>query len=202
MCSRVTDIQIFLKCHAYQDLVPGPSWRRHFFGILAQFCSFAAYCGVFFGVIPSHILVLLPHPSLLWHISMHFWPSQRFLGRTGCPNSPKQPETMCFTTPVTPGPVTPRPVTPRPQLEKIIFGHFSTLFWSQRGSIFRVSGTYTPLHDPGIDMNWLRTFFFWLRTVIPLPILSWTLLLNSGRHRNAWAERLKPTKRKVDKTTS
>ena len=46
-------------------------------------------------VIPGHLLVLLPHLLLLWHMCVHFWPLQKSLGCTGCPNSLKHPRTGC-----------------------------------------------------------------------------------------------------------
>ena len=45
---------------------------------LAFSCSFVPLEGTleqFLVSLPvSHLLVLLPRPLLLWHISMHFWP--------------------------------------------------------------------------------------------------------------------------------
>ena len=57
--------------------------------LLAQLCPFWGYFGVNFGIIPDHVLVLLPHPLFLWHIFRHFWPFQTLLGHIRCPNSPK-----------------------------------------------------------------------------------------------------------------
>ena len=50
------------------------------FGMLAQLYSFEGYFGANFSVIPRHVLVLLPHPSLLRYIPMHRWYFQTFSG--------------------------------------------------------------------------------------------------------------------------
>ena len=44
---------------------------------LAQICSLAIYFGAGLGVIPRHLLDLLPHPLSPWRIFMHFWPSRK-----------------------------------------------------------------------------------------------------------------------------
>ena len=56
---------------------------RPFFGIWAQFCSFVGCFEGNFGVIAGPFLVLLLHLSLLWRISMPFWPFQVFWGGRG-----------------------------------------------------------------------------------------------------------------------
>ena len=52
--------------------------KAFFCGILAHFCCFLGYCAVNFRVTPGHLLILLPHPLFLWHISMLFGPFQTF----------------------------------------------------------------------------------------------------------------------------